>query len=158
VVLINHPRHKQNGIYRHTNFYGFGLGPENINHEGHNQSAMRTHPSWGECSGIFSGLADAARLTGGGIVDLDHGFAVGTDGINLSLEQHGEAFHVAATGRFAKLQQPWEEPYEIELIVRGKQDLSVHLNGNRATMQERGDSRIIRCKVAPDGNVSLPVN
>jgi hypothetical protein len=61
VVLINHPRHKETGLYRHTNFYGFGLGPENINHEGHNQSAMRTHPSWGECSGIFTGLADADR-------------------------------------------------------------------------------------------------
>ncbi len=63
VVLINHPRHAESGLYRHTNFYGFGLGPENINHEGHNQSAMRTHPSWGECSGIFTGLADADRMS-----------------------------------------------------------------------------------------------
>lgn len=62
VTLINHPLHKTNGIYRHTNFYGFGLGPENINHEGHNQSALRTHPGWGECSGTFTGLGDADRL------------------------------------------------------------------------------------------------
>ena len=27
-VLINHPRHKQNDIHRHSNIYGFGLGPE----------------------------------------------------------------------------------------------------------------------------------
>ncbi|MCX6929202.1 MAG: hypothetical protein NT154_39190, partial [Verrucomicrobia bacterium] len=55
VVLINHPRHQGvNNIYRHTNLYPLGLGPENIDHEGHPQSAMRTSPSWGEASGVFT--------------------------------------------------------------------------------------------------------
>jgi hypothetical protein len=89
---------------------------------------MRTHPSWGECSGIFTGLADAARYTGGGIIDLDHGFAVGTDGIHLSLEQRGEAFHVTLESRLANLKQPWEKPYGVELKVRGK-SRPVYLNG-----------------------------
>jgi hypothetical protein len=154
-VLINHPRHIENGIYPHVNLYGFGLGPENINHEGHNQSAMRTHPSWGECSGIFTGLADAARFTGGGIIDLDHGFAVGTDGIKLSLEQRGDAFHVTATGRLSKLKLPWELPYEIELMVRGKKDRPLFLNGTRSITEQRESMRLIRCKVASDGKVSL---
>ena len=35
VVLINHPLHKTNNIYRHTNIYPLGFGPENIDHEAH---------------------------------------------------------------------------------------------------------------------------
>jgi hypothetical protein len=153
-VLINHPRHIENGIYPHVNHYGFGLGPENINHEGHNQSAMRTHPAWGECSGIFTGLADAARFTGGGIIDLDHGFAVGTDGISLSLEQRGDTCHVAAEGRLAKLKKVWEKPYDVELKVRGKRR-PICLNGTRATVEGGPDGPVIRCRIAPDGAVSL---
>ncbi len=153
-VLIHHARHIGNGIYPHVNLYGLGLGPENINHEGHNQSAMRTHPSWGECSGIFTGLAAAARFTGGGVIDLEHGFAVGTDGINLSLERRGDAFHITAAGRLSKLKMPWENPYEVEFMIRGKQDQPVHVNGTRAAIVKRGATRMIRCRVAPDGVVS----
>ena len=54
---------------------------ENINHEGHNQSAMRTHPGWGECSGIFTGLADADRMLGGCYVNVESRIAVGVDGL-----------------------------------------------------------------------------
>jgi hypothetical protein len=154
-VLIHHPRHIGNGIYPHVNLYGFGLGPENINHEGHNQSAMRTHPSWGECSGIFTGLADAARFTEGGIIDLDHGFAVGTDGICLALEARGDAFHLTAAGRLSKLKIPWENAYEIELMVRGGKELPLFLNGTRVTIEERDGRRRVRCKVGPGGNVSV---
>ena len=152
-VLINHPRHIENGIYPHVNHYGFGLGPENINHEGHNQSAMRTHPSWGECSGIFTGLADAARFAGGGIIDLDRGFAVGADGINLSLEKKGNAFHVTATGRLAKLKKAWEKPYDIELRIRGHKKQPIYINGVLAPVNKANDDSIIRCQVTPDGTV-----
>ena len=152
-VLINHPRHIENGIYPHVNHYGFGLGPENINHEGHNQSAMRTHPSWGECSGIFTGLADAARFAGGGIIDLDRGFAVGADGINLSLEKKGNAFHVTATGRLAKLKKAWEKPYDIELRIRGHKKQPIYINGVLAPVNKANDDSTIRCQVTPDGTV-----
>jgi len=148
-VLINHPRHIENGIYPHVNLYGIGLGPENINHEGHNQSAMRTHPSWGECSGIFTGLADAARFTGGGIIDLDHGFAVGTDGVHLSLEQRGEAVHVTLESRLAMLKQPWDMPYEIELMVRGK-SRPIYLNDRLATIEQGDDGPVIRHRIIPE--------
>ena len=148
-VLINHPRHIENGIYPHVNLYGFGLGPENINHEGHNQSAMRTHPSWGECSGIFTGLADAARFTGGGIIDLDHAFAVGTDGIHLSLERRGEAFHVTLESRLAKLKKPWDKPYDVELKVHGK-SRPIYLNGNPVTIEQGDDGPVIRYRIVPE--------
>jgi len=151
-VLINHPRHIENGIYPHVNFYSFGLGPENINHEGHNQSAMRTHPSWGECSGIFTGLADAARFAGGGIIDLDHGFAVGTDGIHLALEQRGKAFHINLEPRLSELKLPWEKPYEVELKVRGDdKDNPIYLNGTPATVEQGDDGPVIRHRIVPDG-------
>ena len=61
VVLMNLPGHKENNIYRHTNIYPYGIGPENIDHEAHPQSAMRTHPSWGEGSGV---LRDWQKLIG----------------------------------------------------------------------------------------------
>ena len=152
-VLINHPRHIENGIYPHVNIYGFGLGPENINHEGHNQSAMRTHPSWGECSGIFTGLADAARFAGGGIIDLKSGIAVGVDGINLSLEKKAKAFHITATGRLAKLKNAWEKPYDIELRIRGHKEQPIYMNGVLASVKRAHDSSIIRCQIMPDGDV-----
>lgn len=145
-VLIHHPRHINNDIYPHINLYGFGLGPENINHEGHNQSAMRTHPSWGECSGIFTGLADAARFTGGGIIDLDHTFAVGTDGIHLSLEERGKEVHITLESRLTKLKQPWEQPYEAELLVRGK-SRPIYLNGKPVTVEKVGDQSVIRYSI-----------
>jgi hypothetical protein len=154
-VLINHPRHIENGIYPHVNHYGFGLGPENINHEGHNQSAMRTHPSWGECSGIFTGLADAARFTGGGIIDLDHGFAIGTDGINLFLEQRGGEWHVTASGRLSKLKRIWEKPYGAELKIRGSEERAIYLNGVLAKVEKGAGGSVIRCRVAPEGAVIL---
>jgi hypothetical protein len=153
-VLINHPRHIENGIYPHVNLYGIGLGPENINHEGHNQSAMRTHPSWGECSGIFTGLADAARFTGGGIIDLDHAFAVGTDGIHLSLEQRGEEFHVTLESRLDMLKQPWNKPYEVELKVRGN-NRPIYLNGVLATVEQSADGPIIRSQIASPGHAAV---
>ena len=153
-VLINHPRHIENGIYPHVNLYGFGLGPENINHEGHNQSAMRTHPGWGECSGIFTGLADAARLTAGGLIHLDHGFAVGTDGIHLSLEQKGDTARVTVESRLSKLKQPWDQPYEVKLKVHGKQR-PILINDTPATPEQTPDGAIIRCRIAADGTVEL---
>lgn len=69
VVLVNLPEHLEpNGpegrpLFPFAARFRPGLGPENINHEGHNQAAMRTHSGWGEGSAIFTALSDAARLT-----------------------------------------------------------------------------------------------
>ena len=152
-VLIHHPRHIDNDIYAHVNLYGFGLGPENINHHGHNQSTMRTHPSWGECSGIFTGLADAARLTEGGILDLAQGLAVGTDGIHLALERKEGVFHVTAEGRLSKLARPWDQPYPILLLVHGPVQPPLYLNGLPVTPEPRENVHVLRCHVALDGKV-----
>jgi hypothetical protein len=120
VLLINHPRHKENGIYRHTNLYGFGLGPENINHEGHDQSAMRTHPAWRECSAIFTGLAEADRLLGSVYLDAAKGIALGVDGLHCaSFSVTSNRLNVKLAAQLARLPRPWEHPYETSLRVAG---------------------------------------
>ena len=157
-VLINHPRHIENGIYPHVNHYGFGLGPENINHGGHNQSAMRTHPSWGECSGIFTGLADAARFAGGGIVDLKSGLAAGVDGINLSLEQDGKAPVITATGRLHKLNMKWDQPYALQIhVLQGDapDESGASFNGQPVKLAFKDGRAVVDAVVTAAGDVRL---
>ena len=121
VVLINHSRHQgANNIYRHTNLYPVGLGPENIDHEGHPQSAMRTHPSWGEASGVFTGLAEALWQLGGAYVDLEKHLAVGVDGLRIdSATLDGQSLRLAVVASLTKLPQPWDQAYQTELRVVG---------------------------------------
>jgi hypothetical protein len=157
VVLINHPRHKENNLYRHTNIYSFGLGPENIDHEGHPQSAMRTSPSWGEGSGVFTGLAEADRELGGVFVDLASGTAVGVDGLRVDrFELDGLVLNLQLVNTLASLSMPWEQPYQTELRVVGAErfeKLTVVINGGKpfdATSQQLARLPI---SVASNGSV-----
>ena len=118
-TLINLERHRVNGIYRHPNFYGEGLGPENINHEGHNQSAMRTHPSWGECSAIFTGLGTATRLLGGGYVDRARNLAVPVEPVSLGVLTGADRKEsVTITNRINQLPMPWKEAFPVTLRIQ----------------------------------------
>jgi len=122
IVLINHPLHKSNDIYRHTNIYPFGLGPENIDHEGYPQSAMRTHPSWGEGSGVYTGLAEAARGLGGLYINTDKEIAVGVDGLRImgiTFEENQVIVDVESWLSEKYLNEPWEKPYETKLLIEG---------------------------------------
>ena len=150
VVLINHPRHKKNEIYRYTNWYGYALGPENINHEGHNQSPMRTHPSWGECSGIFTGLADARSLLGDVYVDIGMKIAVGVNGVSVDAFAYSSGrIDLTVTNRLINLTEPWSEMLRLcakivgleadrtyELVVNGK---SVTMVSNRSANEVEFD-------------------
>jgi len=135
VVLINHPRHKANNIYRHTNIYPFGLGPENIDHEAHPQSAMRTHPSWGEGSGVFTGLAEAGRALGGIYIDFEKEMFIGVDGIRVdkAVLQDNEV-HLKVTNMLADLTLSWEKSYTTKLHVRGiaPGNYKLIINGNKS--------------------------
>jgi len=123
IVLINHPLHKGNSIYEHTNIYPFGLGPENIDHEGHPQSAMRTHPSWGEGSGIFTGLSDAMRELGGAFIDVEKGIMVGVDGVTISgFNLSGTTINISMKPMLSMLKLPWKSPYKINLRITGIRD------------------------------------
>jgi len=132
VVLINHPRHKSNNIYRHTNIYPFGLGPENIDHEAHPQSAMRTHPSWGEGSGVFTGLAEASRALGGIYADFEKQIFVGVDGLRIdkaNIDQNN--IELSITNMLQELTQPWDDPYSTVLRINGlpKGEYELVING-----------------------------
>lgn len=138
VALVNLKRHRENGIYRHPNIYGEGLGPENINHEGHNQSAMRTHPSWGECSAIFTGLGNAVRLLGGAYVDRDRGFAVAVEPVRMRyLSGAGtspDSESLIIESNLAKLPLPWTDPFQVTVRVRDKERIieSTHEVGTQS--------------------------
>ncbi len=131
-VLLNLPTHKANGIYEYTNIYSYGLGPENIDHEAHPQSAMRTSPSWGEGSGIFTGLAEAYRELQGGYIDFDKKIAVGVNGIVIkeaSLKE--KVIYLSIKNTLSDLKMPWTKNFNIQLKVQGlkKGVYEVFING-----------------------------
>ena len=120
VVLMNHPRHKANNIYRHTNIYPFGLGPENIDHEAHPQSAMRTHPSWGEGSGVFTGLAEALRGLKSGYINLEKGVYVGVDGLQIEdVELKKDELKISVKSVLHQIAMPWDKPFDASLNIEG---------------------------------------
>lgn len=157
VVLINHPRHQgENNIYRHTNLYPVGLGPENIDHEGHPQSAMRTNPSWGEASGVFTGLAEALSQLGGAYVDLERKLAVGVDGLRIdSATLDGQCLRLAVDASLTKLPQPWDQSYQTELRVVGGKPGKYQLVINHEPAVELTVEELSHCSltVQPDGKV-----
>lgn len=137
VVLMNHPRHKANNIYRHTNVYPFGLGPENIDHEAHPQSAMRTHPSWGEGSGVFTGLAEAGRALGGAYVDFEKNLFVGVDGLKVDeATLKDNQIKLTITNKLSGIPQPWEATYTVYLKIAGLKESKYNLIINGNSLQE----------------------
>jgi hypothetical protein len=159
VVLINHPRHQgANNIYRHTNLYPVGLGPENIDHEGHPQSAMRTNPSWGEASGVFTGLAEALWQLGGAYVDVARHLAVGVDGLRVDAATlEGRTLRVTLVASFTKLPQPWEQTYQTELRVVGLKPGKYQCVINHEAPVALTAAELAHCAltVQPDGKVRV---
>lgn len=158
VVLINHPRHKSNNIYRHTNIYPYGLGPENIDHEAYPQSAMRTHPSWGEGSGVFTGLAEVQRGLGGIYLDFDKNLFVGVDGIKvMEVKLEGAIISMELENRLGKLTEPWGKAFEVELRMIGLEDVQYQLkiNGKELGEQLGKTLRSFKIKVTTDGDFEL---
>lgn len=158
-VLINHPLHRTNGIYAHPNLYGLGLGPENINHEGHNQSAMRTHPSWGECSAVFTGLANADRLLQGARVDAGRQFGVGANGLWCTdVRRRGAEVSFTLRSQLAAQPSPWRGTYTTTVLVEGlpKQRRSwVRINDLTPVRVDGTDRMMIPVKVYGDGRIEL---
>jgi hypothetical protein len=158
VVLMNLPSHKENGIYSHTNIYPFGLGPENIDHEGHPQSAMRTCASWGEGSGIFTGLAEAYRELGGAYIDFKKGTMVGVNGVIITkANQKPGQISINIQSSFLKLKTPWAQPFEIFVTTDGISagSYDVYLNDKRAGKVDLITKRGFNLLVYPDGSFRL---
>ena len=158
VVLMNLPSHKENNIYRHTNIYPYGLGPENIDHEAHPQSAMRTHPSWGEGSGVYTGLAEAYRALDGGYIDFEKGIKVGVNGISIEEATLDEnTIKILITNQLAALKSPWKTSYETGLIITGLKpgNYRLLLNGKEMKICTEEQLNNLKLKVNPNGSFDL---
>ena len=159
VVLMNHPRHKANNIYRHTNIYPFGLGPENIDHEAHPQSAMRTHPSWGEGSGVFTGLAEALRGLNSAYINVENKIYVGVDGVKIDkVELSSEELKIEMKSLLHKINLSWDKEFAIELKIEGlpsNKKLSLVLNGNTIGDFSKEEMKNIKLKVMSNGVINI---
>jgi len=158
VVLINHPRHKENNIYRHTNIYPFGLGPENIDHEAHPQSAMRTHPSWGEGSGVFTGLAEALRGLGGAYINLETSIHVGVDGLQIeNIELDKDELKITIKSVLHQINMPWNKPYSTFIKIEGMtlNQYQLIINGNKIGRFSKEKLNRLELMIDSKGEISL---
>lgn len=151
VVLINHPRHEKNGIYKYTNLYPFGFGPENIDHEASPISAMRTHTSWGEGSGVYTGLAEALRVLGSVYVNPEKNIAVGVDGIlvrNFKVSGNRIELNLESLLSKNRLVMPWEKPFAAGLKIDSRKAWKVSINGK----EFKAVNNLVELVVEPDGS------
>jgi hypothetical protein len=158
VVLMNLPEHKDNNIYRHTNIYPYGLGPENIDHEAHPQSAMRTHPSWGEGSGIFTGLAEAYRELQGGYVDVKQSMGVGVNGIVIEQASiRGNDIKLVIRNQLAGLKTPWSSIYSTTIKITGtsRGQYRIWLNNKPSKVFSHEQLKKITLKIHPNGDIEI---
>jgi len=154
VVLINHPRHEANDIYKYTNLYPFGFGPENIDHEASPISAMRTHTSWGEGSGVYTGLAEALRALGSVYVNPEKNIAVGVDGILVkSMNIDGNMIDLELENMLTRswLALPWVKPFPATVKIDSDKSWNLTING----INIKNQSRSIDLTILPDGSVKL---
>ena len=152
-VLIVHPRHATNGIFPHARFYPVGVSPENIDHEAHPQCPMRTHPSWGEGSAVFTGLAEARRGLGGVYVDAARHLAVGVDSVRVLRAEFaggGAKLNLQSWLGAPMLKQPWEQAFAVTVLAHG--DSSIRLGGETRQVSAGGK---IPLRVLPDGAVQF---
>jgi len=157
-VLMNLPSHKENNIYRHTNIYPYGLGPENIDHEAHPQSAMRTHPGWGEGSGVFTGLAEAYRELNGGYIDFKKGMHVGVNGLVIKeAKLNGTDIVLKIVDQLSELRTPWKSIYTTNLEITGLPagKYKVSLNGNSVKTYTIDQLKDLTLKIYPDGKIEI---
>ena len=121
LTLVTHPRHVQNGIYNAPTF-PFGLGPENIDHEGFPQTPLRSGPSWAEVGGLMA-AADVVRKLGGLYINVEHDIAVGVDGLAVERYQlEGRQLTIEISQLLSALPVPHDNAYEVMLKVEGLPD------------------------------------
>jgi len=153
VVLMNLPAHKENNIYRHTNIYPYGLGPENIDHEAHPQSAMRTHPGWGEGSGVFTGLAEAYKGLGGIYINYNKKLALGVNGLRVTKAVFDDQIVIIDVESFLSdkfLKMPWTKEYTTNIIIDGNPEYIII---NNTKVKVTGTS--INLKVLPGKYITV---
>jgi hypothetical protein len=157
LTLINHPRHIENNIYPHPNF-PLGLGPENIDHEGHPQTCMRTDASWGEIAGLC-GAADAMRQLGSAYIDVERQVAVGVDGVVIrDVTVSDGVLRLSVDNTLSNLPSAYSDPFNVGLRVVGLLDKPYEIIVNGAvvgTFPSRDG--ILTCRLHIEGE-SVSVN
>ena len=121
LTLVTHPRHTANGIYNAPTF-PFGLGPENIDHEGFPQTPLRSGPSWAEVGGLMA-AADVLKQLGSVYIDVARDIAVGVDGLAVDgYRLDGNSLTIDITKLMSELPSPYEEPYPAVIRIAGLPD------------------------------------
>ena len=122
LTLVTHPRHTANGIYNAPTF-PFGLGPENIDHEGFPQTPLRSGPSWAEVGGLMA-AADVLKQLGSVYIDVARDIAVGVDGLAVDgYHLEGHSLTIDITKLMSELPSPYEEPYPAVIRIEGLPDV-----------------------------------
>jgi hypothetical protein len=158
-VLIHHPKHISNNIYRLPNIYPVGFGPENIDHEANPQSALRTHPSWGEGSGIFTCLAELLRGTGGLYVNAEKNLAVGVDGVKVTnFKVENGTVTLALESIFTDITDPWTSIYKTGIVLDGLDDNTSYdlvFNGAYSGSYTSNELNLLRFNIGADGTITI---
>ena len=121
LALVTHPRHTANGIYNAPTF-PFGLGPENIDHEGFPQTPLRSGPSWAEVGGLMA-AADVMKQLGSLYIDVARDIAVGVDGLAVhAYRLDGRALTVDTARLLSELPVPYGGSYPAVIRIEGLPD------------------------------------
>jgi len=121
LALVTHPRHTANGIYNAPTF-PFGLGPENIDHEGFPQTPLRSGPSWAEVGGLMA-AADVLKQLGSLYIDMARDISVGVDGLAVQAYRlEGRILRVDIVRLLSELPVPYEESYPAVIQISGLPD------------------------------------
>ena len=155
LTLVAHPRHRDNGVYTHTDFPE-GLGPENVDHEGFPQRPLASGPSWSSVGGL-AGIAHVMRRLGGVHVDFDSGIAVGVDGVRVAaFDRSGDTIRLTLESQLAELPAPYDRPYELELRVVGLPAGDYDLVINDEPARRLSAAELTSCRIAAPRRTRTP--
>jgi hypothetical protein len=119
---------------------------------------MRTHPSWGEGSGVFTGLAEALRALNGGYIDFDLGLKAGVDGFTITdAILKDKTIQISVDSQLAKLKSPYRYPNHTQLVIKGLKQGSYDLSINGAEVRRFTKEQLekLNIKINPDGKFEI---
>jgi hypothetical protein len=120
---------------------------------------MRTHPSWGECSAIFTGLGTADYLMNGCYVNVTNSLSVGVNGLwCTNFSRVGTTLAFTVSSQIAAQSVPWSAPFRTAIKLVGLQtnvDYRISINSLPPVSSTNYPNGLIPIKVQTNGTVSL---
>jgi hypothetical protein len=157
-TLVNHPRHIQNNIYNYPN-YPFGIGPENIDHDGYPQMPLRSGPNWGE-TGALSAAASFLGRIGGVYINFEKNIAVGIDGISINeYEMDGNKIRITLQSQLSQLRVPYDDGFFVEMKIEGlpSEDYELIVNKGQGYKVSSEELTSVNLFADADGAIVLSV-